>query len=62
MVQQDVPVELYMCLMAMHGDLILGCADGLLRIYRHDALCDLLWRTLVQDHSDGEKEQCCMCC
>ena len=26
-----------------HGDYILGCGDGPLRIRRHDAICDLLW-------------------
>ena len=34
-----------------HGDHILGCGDGPLRIRQHDAICDLklLWHALVQD-------------
>ena len=42
-----------------HGDHILGCGDGPLRIRRHDAICDLLWHALVQDHSGCKKELRC---
>ena len=42
-----------------HGNHILGCGDGPLRICRHDALCDLLWHALVQDHSGCKTEQRC---
>ena len=42
-----------------HGDHILGCCDGPLRIRRHDTICDLLWHALVQDHSGCKKEQRC---
>ena len=41
-----------------HGDHIRP-GDGPLRIRRHDAICDLLWHTLVQDHSGCKKEQRC---
>ena len=40
-----------------HGDHILGCGDGPLRIHRHDAMCDLLWHALVQDHSGCKRAQ-----
>ena len=40
-----------------HGDHILGCGDGPLRIRWHDAICDLLWHALVQDHGGCKKEQ-----
>ena len=44
-----------------HGHHILGCGDGAgpLRIRQHDAICDLLWHALVQDHSGCKKEQRC---
>ena len=38
---------------------ILGCGYCPLRIRWHDAICDLLWHALVQDHSGCKKEQCC---
>ena len=39
------------------GDHILDCGNGPLRICRHDAICDVIWHTLLQDHSGCKKEQ-----
>ena len=41
------------------GDHILGCGNGPLRIRRHDAICDVIWHALLQDHSGCKKEQRC---
>ena len=41
------------------GDHILGCGNGPLRICQHDAICDVIWHALLQDHSGCKKEQCC---
>ena len=41
------------------GDHILDCGNGPLRIRQHDAICDVIWYALFQDHSGCKKEQCC---
>ena len=44
-----------------HGDRTLGRGDGPLIICQDDALCDLLWHALIQDHDSGRKKEqhCC---
>ena len=32
---------------------------GPLRIHQHDAICDVIWHVLLQDHSGCKKEQHC---
>ena len=41
------------------GDHVLGCGHGPLRIKCHDALCDIIWHTLLQDNKGAIKEQRC---
>ena len=41
------------------GDHILGYGNGPLRIRRHDAICDVIWHALLQDHSGCKKQQRC---
>ena len=40
-----------------HGDHLLGCGQGPLRICRHDALCNILYHALSQDNSDVWREE-----
>ena len=40
------------------GDHLLGCSHGLMRIRHHDALVDILYNALSQDHPGVLKEQC----
>ena len=40
------------------GDHLLGCSHGPMRIHRHDALVDILYNALSQDHPGVFKEQC----
>ena len=44
-----------------YGDHVLGCGSrsGNLRIKRHDALCDIVFHTLLEDHSGTRREQHC---
>ena len=42
-----------------YGDYVLGCGSGNLRIKRHDALCDIVFHTLLEDHSGTRREQHC---
>jgi len=39
------------------GDHLLGCSHGPMRIRRHDALADIIYKALSQDHSGVLKEQ-----
>ena len=39
-----------------YGDHVLGCGSGNLRIERHDALCDIVFHTLLEDHSGTRRE------
>ena len=41
------------------GDHVLGGGHGPLRIKRHDAFCDIIWHTLLQDNKGAIKEQRC---
>ena len=41
------------------GDHIFSCGHGPSRIRRHDAICDVIWHALLQDHSGCKKEQRC---
>ena len=41
------------------GDHLLGCGHGLMRIRRHDALCDIVFHALLQDNSGCKREQRC---
>ena len=43
----------------LHGDHVLGCGLGPLRIKRHDALCDIIWHSLLLDNKGAIKEQRC---
>ena len=38
---------------------MLGCGSGNLRIKRHDALCDVVFHALLEDHSGTRREQHC---
>ena len=40
-----------------HGDHLLGCGHGPLRIRRHDALCHIVFQALLQDNSQVKREQ-----
>ena len=40
-----------------HGDHLLGCGQGPLRIRRHDALCNILYHTLSQDNPAVRREE-----
>ncbi len=40
-----------------HGDHLLGCGFGPLRIRRHDALCEVIWHALQQDNPNARREQ-----
>ncbi|XP_062518293.1 uncharacterized protein LOC134193482 [Corticium candelabrum] len=42
-----------------YGDHVLGCGYGNLRIKRHDALRDVIFHTLLEDHSGTRREQHC---
>jgi len=51
------------------GDHLLSCSQGLMRIHRHDALVNIVFYALMQDHPGVLKEQkasydddCCCCC
>jgi len=39
------------------GDHLLGCSHGPMRIRRHDALADIIYKALLQDHPGVLKEQ-----
>jgi len=39
------------------GDHLLGCSQGSMRIRRHDALVNIVYNALAQDHPDVLKEQ-----
>ena len=43
-----------------YGDHVLGCGSGNLRIKPHDALCDVVFHALLQDHSGTRREQHCV--
>ena len=40
-----------------HGDHLLGCGQGPLRIRRHDALCNIVYHALSQDNSSVRREE-----
>ena len=40
-----------------HGDHLLGCRHGPLRIRRHDALCNIAYHALSQDNSNVRREE-----
>ena len=40
-----------------HGDYLLGCGQGPLRIRRHDALCNIVYHALSQDNSSVRREE-----
>ena len=40
------------------GDHVLGCGSGPLRLKRHNALCDILYRYLLVDNAGSRREQC----
>ena len=42
-----------------HGDHLLGCGQGPLRIKRHNALRDIIWQALLLDNSLTTREQRC---
>ena len=42
-----------------YGDRVLGCDSGNLGIKRHDALCDAIFHTLLEDHSGTRRDQHC---
>ena len=42
-----------------YGDHVLGCGSGNLWIKRHDALCNIVFHTLLEDHSGTRREQHC---
>ena len=42
-----------------HGDHVLGCGHGSLRNKRHDALCDVIFNSVLVDNHDCKKEQRC---
>ena len=42
-----------------YGDHVLGCDSGNLRIKCHDALCDIVFHTLLEDDSGTRREQHC---
>ena len=42
-----------------HGDHVLGCGYGSLRNKRHDALCDIIFHTVLVDNHDCKREQRC---
>ena len=42
-----------------YGDHVLGCGHGPLRIKRHNALCDIIWHSLLLDNKGAIKEQRC---
>ena len=39
------------------GDHLIGCSHGLLRIRRHNALCDIIYYALLEDSADVRREQ-----
>ena len=39
------------------GDHLLGCGYGPLRTRRHNALCNIIWHTLLQDNAQAKCEQ-----
>ena len=41
------------------GDHVLGCGHAPLWIKCHDALCDIIWHTLLQDNRGATKDQRC---
>lgn len=41
----------------VHGDHLLGCGYGPLRIRRHDSLCNIIWHALLQDSPNAKREQ-----
>ena len=47
---------MFCCNVLIH---ILGCGNGALRVHQHDAICDVIWHALLQDHSGCKKEQHC---
>ena len=40
------------------GDHVLGCGSGPLRICQHDALCEVIWYALLQDHGCKREQWC----
>ena len=42
-----------------YGDHLLGCGRGALRVRRHDALCDIIWHSLLLDCKQATREQRC---
>ena len=42
-----------------HGDHVLGCHHGPLRIKRHDSLCDSLFHFLLIDNTECRRKQIC---
>ena len=44
---------MFCCNVLIH---ILGCGIGALRVRRHDAICDVIWHALLQDHSGCKKK------
>ena len=55
----NAPSPLCACTLPIdpHGDHLLGCGHGPLRIRRHDMLCDIIWHALSQDNTNSRREQ-----
>ena len=51
--------HLYSCSSTLdsHGDHLLGCGHGPLRICHHDAICHIVFQVLLQDNSQVRQEQ-----